>query len=89
MTAIQSDAFRSCKKLKKVTIGTGLKTVGKRAFYSDKVLKSVVIKSKKLKTVGTAAFKGIHKNAKIKVPKAKLNVYKKKFKGRTNAKITK
>lgn len=89
VTAIQSDAFRSCKKLKKVTIGTGLKTVGKRAFYSDKVLKSVVIKSKKLKTVGTAAFKGIHKNAKIKVPKAKLNVYKKKFKGRTNAKITK
>lgn len=86
---ISAGAFRDCKKIKKVTIGTGLVTIGKQAFQNDKNLKTVIIKSKKLKKVGTAALKGVHKNAKIKVPKTKLKAYKKKFKGRTNAKITK
>ena len=86
---ISAGAFQGCRKLAKVTIGTGLKTIGKQAFCNDKKLKSVTIKSKKLKTVKAAALKGIHKNAKIKVPKAKLNAYKKKFKGKTNAQITK
>ena len=86
---ILAGAFQGCRKLAKVTIGTGLKTIGKQAFRNDKKLKSVTIKSKKLKAVKAAALKGIHKNAKIKVPKAKLNAYKKKFKGKTNARITK
>jgi len=89
VTTISAGAFQNCKKLTKVTIGTGLKTIGKRAFQNDKKLKLVVLKSKKLKSVGASALKGIHKSAKIRVPKAKLNVYKKKLKGKTNARITK
>lgn len=86
---ISAGAFQGCKKLTKVTIGTGLQTIGKQAFRNDRKLKTVIIKSKKLKTVGTAALKGIHKNAKIKVPKAKFGAYKKKFKNKTNARLSK
>jgi hypothetical protein len=48
----------------------------------------VIIKTTKLtkKTVGKNAFKGIHKKATIKVPKKKLDAYKKILK---NAGISK
>lgn len=50
VTAIGNNAFKGCKKLKKVSINSVyLTTIGKSAFGNCKKLKKVVIKSKKLK----------------------------------------
>ena len=80
VTDIAPNAFKGCKKLKKITIGAGVTTIGKKAFTGCKHLKNIIIKSKKLKKIGKNAFKGINKTAKIKVPKNKLKAYKKLFK---------
>ena len=76
---IKDYAFFSSKKLRKVTIGANVKTIGSGAFaYCDK-LTSVVIKSTQLKTVESDAFE-YSKKAKISVPKAKAAAYKKLIK---------
>lgn len=80
VTEIGANAFKGCKKLKKVTIPANVTKIGKKAFYKCKALKTVTIKSKKLSSVGSAAFKGIAKNAVIKLPKAKKTAYKKLLK---------
>ena len=88
VTAVSKNAFKNNKKVKQVTIDKNVKNIGKNAFYGCKNLKKVTIKTTKLtkKTVGKNAFKGIHKKATIKVPKKKLNAYKKILK---NAGISK
>lgn len=77
VTAIAPSVFAGSKKLKKVTIGENITSIGKKAFYRCSNLQSIVIKSKKLKakTVGEKAFTGVHKKAVVKVPKK----YKKKY----------
>ena len=80
VTDIAPNAFKGCKKLKKITIGTGITTIGKKAFAGCKNIKNIIVKSKSLKKIGKNAFKGINKAAKIKVPKNKLKAYKKLFK---------
>jgi uncharacterized repeat protein (TIGR02543 family) len=87
VTSIAPNCAKGCAKLGKVVIGQNVIQIGKNAFGGCKKLKSVQIKSKNLKKVGKGAFKGIHKKAVIKVPKAKANAYKKLLKGKTNAKI--
>lgn len=88
VTAVSKDAFKNNKKVTQVTIDKNVNNIGKNAFYGCKNLKKVIIKTTKLtkKTVGKNAFKGIHKKATIKVPKKKLNAYKKILK---NAGISK
>ena len=78
VTAIADNAFKNCKKLTTVRIGTNVSRIGKRAFNGCKNLKSVKINSKKLtkKSIGTSAFKGISSKAVIRVPKSKLKTYK-------------
>ena len=77
------------KRIRSVTIpatvkykGTTYKvtSIGSKAFYNCKKLKTVTIKSKKLKSVGKNAFKGIYKKAKVTVPKSKYKAYRKQFK---------
>lgn len=80
VTSIAPNAFKNCKKLKKATIGANIRTIGKKAFFGCKSLKTVTVKSKSLTKIGGKAFKGILKNAKVKVPKAKLKAYKKLLK---------
>jgi hypothetical protein len=77
VTEVSAKAFKSCKKLKKVTIGKNVTTIGKQAFSGCASLKKVTVKSKVLKSVGAKALKGINKKAVIKVPKAKKAAYKK------------
>ena len=79
VTAIAPSACAKMKKLKKVTIPSGVKTIGKKAFYGCKNLKNIVIKTKKLtsKSVGSKAFGSIYKKAVIKCPKSKKASYKK------------
>ena len=80
VTSIAPNAFKKCKKLKKITIGAGVTEIGKNAFAGCKNLKNVIVKSKALKKVGKNAFKGINKTAKIKVPKKQLKKYQKLLK---------
>lgn len=80
VTDISANAYKNCKKLKNVTIGSNIQTIGKNAFKGCKKLKKIVIKSKNLKKIGKGAFKGIPKNATIKVPKGMKKKYKKLFK---------
>ena len=88
VTAVSKDAFKNNKKVTQVTIDKNVNNIGKNAFYGCKNLKKITIKTTKLtkKTVGKNAFKGIHKKATIKVPKKKLDAYKKLLK---NAGISK
>ena len=82
VTSIRANAFKSCKKLKKITIGKEIKVIGKNAFYGCAKLKNIIIKTTKLtnKKVGAKAFAKLHKKVKIKVPKKKLSAYKKLLK---------
>lgn len=80
VTEIGAGAFANCKALKKITIPAAVTKIGKKAFNKCKKLKIVTIKTKKLKTVGSSAFKGIAKKAVIKLPKAKKAAYKKLLK---------
>ena len=84
VTAIAANAFKNNKKLKKVTIGENVKTIGKSAFYGCKNLKTVNIRTSMLKgkTVGKNAFAKINAKAKVKVPKSKLKTYKKLLKSK-------
>lgn len=89
VTSVGANAFKNCKKLKKVTIGKNVTSIGKNAFSKSKALKTIVVKSAKIKSVGKNAFKGINKKAVIKVPKAKLKKYQKLFKKKGQAKSVK
>lgn len=89
VTAIASGAFSGDKNLKKITVGANVSTIGSKAFYGCKNLKKITIQSKKLKSVGKNALKGIHKKAVIKVPKSRLTKYKKLFKGKGQKKTVK
>lgn len=79
VTSIGNNAFARSKKLKKVVIGSNIKTIGKKAFYKASKLKTVQIKSKVLTKVGKQAFKGISSKAKISIPKSKAKSYTKKI----------
>ena len=61
-----------------------VKKIGNQTFAGCKKLKSITIKTSLLtkKNVGSKAFSGIHKSAKIKAPKKKLSAYKKILKAR-------
>lgn len=82
VTSIGEKSFYKCTSLTKVTIPAKVSKMGKAVFYGCKKLKLIQIKTKKLtdKTIGAKAFKGIYKNAVIKVPISKRNAYKKMFK---------
>ena len=69
VTAIDKNAFKNNKKLKKVTIGSKVTRIGAGAFSGAKNLKAITIKSKSLKSVGKNALKGIHKNVRLKFRK--------------------
>lgn len=77
ITAIGNGAFQNCKKLKKIVIPKGIQSIGANAFAGCKNLKLITVKTTTLKSVGSNAFKGIHKKAKIKVPKKQYKNYKK------------
>ena len=77
VTAINKNAFKGAKKLKTVTIGKNVKTIGAKAFYNLKKLSKVTINSKKVKKIGKKAFFKKGKKLTIKVnKKAKKNIKK-------------
>ena len=62
--------------------------INNNAFKGKSKIKKITIKSTYLTSVGKNAIKGINKKATIKVPKSKLNAYKKLFKSSTGYKKT-
>jgi hypothetical protein len=84
VTAIADNAFKNCKKLKKITIGGNVITIGKNVFNGDKKLKTIVIKTNKLtsKSVSKKSFAGVSSKVTIKVPKSKVKAYTKLFRSR-------
>ncbi|MBR6401992.1 MAG: leucine-rich repeat protein [Eubacterium sp.] len=89
VTSIGNNCAKNCKNLTKVVLGSNITNIGKNAFNGCKKLKTIEIKSKKLKKVGANALKGINKKATIKVPKAKKKAYTKLLKGKGQAKTVK
>ncbi len=80
VTSIEAGAFKNYTNLKKVVIGKNIKTIGKKAFYGGKKLKTVKIKSSKITSIGKNAFKKVSTKATIKCPSSKLKAYKKLLK---------
>lgn len=87
VTGVANKAFSGMKKLTTVTIGKNVQKIGKRAFYNDKKLKKITIKSKMLKKVAKDALKKTYAKGTIKVPKSKKKAYAKLFKNRGQKKI--
>ncbi len=79
VTAIEKNACKNCKKLKKVTIGKNVTKIGANAFNKCQKLKNIIFKTTKLKknNIGKNAFKGINRKAIFKCPKEVKKSYKK------------
>lgn len=80
VTAINANAFKDYKYLKKVVIGDGIKTIGDKAFYGCSKLRSVTIKSSKITKFGKKTFSRIAAKPVVKIPKAVAKRYKKLLK---------
>ncbi len=76
VTRVGSNAFKG-KKVKKAIIGKNVTQISKNAFKGSKSIKTIVIRSKKIKKITKGAFNGIGKNTIIKVPASKLKAYRK------------
>lgn len=82
VTSIRANAFKNCKRLKKVIIGKNIRSIGRKAFYGCAGLKSITIKTTRLtrQSVGSRAFAELHNRAEFTVPKKKLPAYKRLLK---------
>ncbi len=77
---IGDKAFYKCISLTKISIPGKVTKIGKKAFNSCKKLKRVDITSKKIKSIGSGAFKNLSKGVDIRVPRSKLKAYVKMLK---------
>ncbi len=84
VTAIAPNAFKNCKKLKRITIGKNIASIGAKAFYKCTRLAKIEVKTKNLsgKRVGSRAFEGIYKKAVAHLPKNKRKAYEKLLRAR-------
>lgn len=78
VTAIGAKVCKGNKKLTTVTIGKNVKSIAAKAFYKNKNLKKINIKSVTIAKIGKNAFKGIHKKAVFVVPKKAKKKLRKK-----------
>lgn len=81
VTAVNAKAFKGYARLKKVTIGKNVTTVGKQAFYGCKKLTKVIFKGTAVKSIKSAAFKKANAKIKVTLPK--------KLKGKNRTKLVK
>ena len=80
VTGISQNAFAKNKKVKSVTIDKNVTSIGSNAFLNCSSLKSMQIKGTSIKKIGKNAFKGVGKNAVIRVPKKARRSYAAKLK---------
>lgn len=86
---IAPKAFQNKTKLKQVSVGKNVTSIGSRAFYKCRSLKKIIVRTGKLKSVGRNAFLGISKKAVVKVPKKQYQRYVKLFRHKGQAKSVK
>ncbi|SDB22539.1 leucine-rich repeat protein [Butyrivibrio sp. INlla16] len=91
VTSVADKALYNCSKLKSVTVGANVKTIGASAFAKSKKLKTVTIKSASLTSIGKKAFSKNDKKIVVKVYKANYKKYKKLMKksGMSSVKLKK
>ena len=75
VTAIEKNAFKKNKNLKKVTIGKNVKTIGKSAFEGCKKVTSITI-GKSVEKIGEKAFYGCSKVKTLTIKSTKLTTKK-------------
>ncbi len=66
---IDAKAFSGCKKLKQITIGANVTSIGKQAFSGCKKLGKVTLKGSALKSVGKGAFQKTSAKMTVTAPK--------------------
>ncbi len=76
VTGIADRAFKGNQKLKKITIGKYVASIGKGAFNGCTSLKNIVVQSKTLTEIGDYALKNIQPAARLVVPKKKRSAYR-------------
>ena len=77
VTTISKNAFINNKKITSLIIGKNIKTIQKKAFYNCSNLKTIKIKSNKIKSIGKYAFKTESNTLKFTLPRNKKKKYKK------------
>lgn len=80
--SINNNAFKNCKKLRFVIIPGKVTTIGKGAFSGCRKLDRMLVKSNRLKSVGTGAFKGVAPKVIVKTSGQKWKQYSKMFLGK-------
>ena len=85
VTAIGSKAFQNNKKLKLVTVGKNVKTIGAFAFRNSNLLRKITMTGTALTSVGRQSLTGIRATAVIKVPSSRKKLYSRLFSGRGQA----
>ncbi|MBR5178194.1 MAG: leucine-rich repeat protein [Lachnospiraceae bacterium] len=79
VTKIEASALKGNKSIKKLIIGTDVKTIGKKAFYNCSKLKNITIKGTNITSIGKSSFAKIYKKAVITVPASVKDKYEKKI----------
>ncbi|MGN0152938.1 MAG: leucine-rich repeat protein [Lachnospiraceae bacterium] len=74
---VGTSAFAGCTRVKSISFGTSVKTIGEKTFARDTKLKKITIKGKKLKSIGKNSFLGVPKTIEIRAPKSKVKAYTK------------
>lgn len=69
VTSVAAGAIQKNAKLKSVTVGANVTSIGKKAFFNCKKLATVTFKAKKAPKIAKQAFKGVKANVKINYPK--------------------
>lgn len=80
LVTIGDSAFEGDRSIAAITIPKNVRTIGKKVFYKCKKLKTVTLKTTKLKKVGASAFKKAKKGMLFKLPKKKNTAYRKLLK---------
>lgn len=79
VTGIGKNACRNYKKLKKITIGKNITSIGSNAFYGCSKLTSVIYKGTKVTKIGNGAFRKCSSLKSVTIPKAVKEIGKDAF----------
>lgn len=83
VTAVAKNAMKNNKIITSVTVGKNVTSIGASAFQGCKKLKTINLKSTKIKTFGSNCIKNVYKKVTIKCPKKCKSKYKKKLTKKT------
>ena len=80
VTSVADKALYKNKKVKSITVGQNVKTIGRSSFAACSNLSKVKINCSSLTALGKKAISGASKDLVVKVPKAQYKRFKKAFK---------